>query len=167
MTIMIATQHTSAPMYASSLTNTMDYPHLLATCRKYLDRIAISGANYLPQSWPQWEAHVRTRHCPTSELRADDPFSCGEMPHQCGQLCALDSREGCLHRCCKVGGTSPSQRDSLTHFQPIYHDDDEGHMCAARTHACGAPCGLQVDGKPLCTRKCVADWQVSEIAVKL
>lgn len=33
-------------------------------------------------------------------------------------------------------------------------------MCAARSHSCGAPCSLQVDGKPLCTRKCVADWQV-------
>jgi hypothetical protein len=51
------------------------------------------------------------------------------------------------------------------HYQPFDHGGDEGHLCAARTHTCGAPCGLQVDGNLLCTQKCVADWQVSEIFV--
>jgi len=115
--------------------------------------------DWLPQSWSQWEAHVRTRHWPTSERRADDPFSCGGTPHQCGKECALHLKEGCLKKCCKVSLNSIFLKEFLTHCQDIDHDDDE-HTCAARTHTCGAPCSLQVDGNPLCTRKCVADWQV-------
>ena len=84
------------------------------------------------------------------------------MLHQCGELCTLHLREGCLQKCCKVRTSLLSEGNVLTHFQTIDHDDDEDHMCAARIHTCGAPCSLQLDGKPLCTRKCVADWQVSE-----
>jgi hypothetical protein len=102
---------------------------------------------------------VRTRHWITSELRANDPFSCGERPHQCGKVCALHLKDGCLQKCCKVSPNSIFLKGFLMRCQAIDHDDDE-HMCAARTHTCGAPCGLQVDGNPLCTRKCVADWQV-------
>ena len=109
-----------------------------------------------------------SRHGLASELRPDGPCSCGQRHQQCKASCALYPNKGCLRKCCKVNATSfpffPS-RDFLTHRQTIDHDDPE-HMCAARTHTCGAPCDLQLDGKPLCTRKCVADWQVFENSLK-
>ena len=39
--LMIVTQRTGALMHASSVTNMMDYPHLLATGRKYLHYVAV------------------------------------------------------------------------------------------------------------------------------
>jgi len=41
MVLMIVTQHTSALVHASSMTNMVDYPRLLATCRKYLHSVAV------------------------------------------------------------------------------------------------------------------------------
>ena len=73
------------------------------------------------------------------------------------------------------GGLLAKMLQGKCHFIPVkgcpdtaqsIDHDDHGHMCAARTHTCGAPCDLQLDGKPLCTRECVADWQVYEIPLR-
>src|SRR5258706_751745 len=107
MVLMIVAQPTNALVHASSMTNMMDYPYLHATCRKYLQSVvAFLDLIIFHRAGHNGRHMCVTRHYLTSELRPDGPCSCGEMPHQCGKLCALHLKDGCLQKCCKVNATS-------------------------------------------------------------
>lgn len=71
-------------------------------------------------------------------------------------------RNGCLTACTKVrfiGDESCHHR--LFYLQPMDHDEDEGHLCAASMHTCGELCSLvKEDGNRLCVRTCTLDWYV-------
>ena len=102
---------------------------------------------------------------PEHRSSSDLLFSCGDLPHQCGQPCVLSSKDGCLHKYCKVVIYPMSQMAHLTCYTAQQPWQGCEHLCAAWTHACGAPCSLQVDRQPLCMCTCVTDWYASKFTM--